>query len=60
MAPIDDFSRTPRKRDQVDLVAPEVVLYWTTILGCTEGQLRAAVAAVGNAADDVRAYLAKP
>jgi hypothetical protein len=35
------------------------VLSWTKSLGCTEAQLREAVAAVGNSAEAVRVYLGK-
>jgi hypothetical protein len=59
--PIDDYSsRKPRERNKVELdSSPEVVRYWTTVLGCTEAELRAAVDAVGPNADDVRKHLGK-
>jgi hypothetical protein len=57
--PSDDyFGRKPRERNRVELdVSPEVIRYWLTELGCTEAQLREAVAAVGQNADDVRKHL---
>jgi len=59
--PSDDYSkRKPRERSKVELdVSPDVVRYWTTVLGCTEAQLRDAVATVGLNADDVRNHLRK-
>jgi hypothetical protein len=59
--PSDDyFGRKPRERGKVELdVSPEVVRYWTTELGCTEAELREAVAAIGQNADEVRKYLRK-
>jgi CheY-like chemotaxis protein len=53
-------SRQPRERSRIDLLGTlEVIRYWTTELCCTEVQLRAAVAAVGVVAEDVRLYLRK-
>ena len=59
--PGDDYSgRKPRERTKVELdVSPEIIRYWTTELGCTEAELRAAVEAVGTNADDVRKHLGK-
>jgi DNA-binding response OmpR family regulator len=52
--------RRQRERARIDLYeSREVVRYWTTALGCTEAQLRAAVAEVGVSADDVRHHLNK-
>ena len=49
-----------RERARIDLYeSREVVRYWTTALGCTEEQLRDAVAEVGANPDDVRQRLSK-
>ncbi len=49
-----------RDRDRTRIKASErlEVRYWATTLRCTEGELRAAIAAVGTGADIVRKYLA--
>jgi CheY-like chemotaxis protein len=50
--------RRRRERARIDLLeSREVVRYWTTALGCTEAQLRAAVDEVGISSDDVRRHL---
>jgi CheY-like chemotaxis protein len=50
--------RRQRERARIDLhESREVVRYWTTELGCTEAQLRAAVDEVGINAEDVRRQL---
>jgi len=50
--------RRHRERARIDLQeSQEVVRYWTTALGCTEAQLRAAVNEVGVNAEDVRRKL---
>lgn len=61
VAPLRGPSYRPhRDRDRIELLeSPEVVRYWTTALCCTESELRAAVAEVGNEADAVRRRLAK-
>ena len=52
--------RRQRERARIDLEeSREVVRYWTTALGCTEAQLRAAVNEVGVNAEDVRRQLKK-
>ncbi|MCY1003925.1 DUF3606 domain-containing protein [Myxococcus sp. MISCRS1] len=45
--------------DLINLNQPYEVRDWCASLGCTEAQLRAAVAAVGNSAKAVRTYLGK-
>ena len=45
--------------DLINLSQPYEVRDWCRSLGCTETQLRAAVAAVGNSARKVREHLAK-
>jgi CheY-like chemotaxis protein len=60
---VDALLREPmlhrrRERARIDLhESQEVVRYWTTELGCTEAQLRAAVAEVGTSSEDVRSRL---
>jgi CheY-like chemotaxis protein len=50
--------RRQRERARIDLhESQEVVRYWTTELGCTEAQLRAAVDAVGISSEAVRRHL---
>ena len=62
-AKVDKLLREPmlrrkRERERIDLCeSPEVVRYWTTTLGCSEAQLRAAVNAVGISPEDVRRHL---
>ena len=46
-----------RDRKLIALSEPYEVRDWCKSLGCTEDQLRAAVAAVGNSAEKVRAHL---
>ena len=41
-------------RSRISLEQEHEVRYWTEALDCTEEQLREAVAAVGNSADEVR------
>lgn len=56
----EPMRRRQRERALVDLQeSREVVRYWTTALGCTETQLRDAVAEVGADAEDVRRRLRK-
>jgi CheY-like chemotaxis protein len=50
--------RRQRERARIDLQeSQEVVRYWTTELGCTEAQLRAAVNEVGISSEAVRRRL---
>ena len=41
----------------VDVREPWEIYFWTRQLDCTEAELRAAVARVGNVAGDVRIHL---
>jgi len=43
----------------IDITALRDVDYWTDALGVTEAELRLAVAAVGDSAQDVRDHLGK-
>jgi CheY-like chemotaxis protein len=50
--------RRQRERARIDLhESREVIRYWTTELGCTEAQLRAAVDEVGISSEVVRRHL---
>jgi hypothetical protein len=54
----DDLTnRGPADRARVNVNEPYEVRYWTGKFGCTETELRAAVAAAGVMADKVEAYL---
>jgi hypothetical protein len=50
--------RRKRERERIDLHESQaVVRYWTTMLGCSEAQLRTAVDAVGVNSEAVRRHL---
>lgn len=55
----DDASKTGSDRKFIALEQDYEVRDWAKSLGCTEDELRAAVKAVGNAADAVRKYLSE-
>lgn len=55
----DDKSKTGNDRAYISLEQDYEVRDWTRALGCTEEELRKAVAAVGNSAAEVRIYLGK-
>jgi hypothetical protein len=54
----DDPQKTGLDRKLISLDEPHEVRSWTESLGCSETQLRDAVKAVGNSAEEVRQYLA--
>ncbi|RYF61766.1 MAG: DUF3606 domain-containing protein [Comamonadaceae bacterium] len=54
----DDPSKTGEDRRLISLTQDHEVRDWCASLGCTEAQLRQAVAEVGNSAERVRAHLA--
>ncbi|MBB1599990.1 DUF3606 domain-containing protein [Variovorax sp. UMC13] len=57
----DDKSiRGPADAARINLNEEHELRYWTKALGVTEQKLRAAVAAAGVMAKDVRAYLGLP
>jgi hypothetical protein len=58
MADEKDKTGTP-DNDLINLNQSYEVRHWRKALGCTETQLRASVAAVGNSARKVREFLAK-
>jgi CheY-like chemotaxis protein len=54
----ESIAQRRRERARIDLhESQQVVRYWTTALGCTEAQLRAAVDEVGVGSEDVRRHL---
>jgi hypothetical protein len=53
----DDPKKTGLDRKLIALTEEHEVRDWCRSLGCTEAQLRKAVAAVGNSADKVREYM---
>jgi len=55
----DDKQATAQDRKVISLEEDYEIRDWTASLGCTEAQLRDAVAAVGDSADAVRAHLGK-
>ena len=52
-----DDERRAQDHWSVNLAEGWEIAFWTRELRCSEEQLRAAVAAVGKTAGDVRAYL---
>ena len=55
---VDDFKTgAPAERNRVNIDEPSEVKYRCKQYGCTEQQLRQAVAAVGASADKVSQYL---
>lgn len=55
----EDSKKTALDRKLISLEEDYEVRDWTQSLGCTPGELREAVKAVGNSAKKVREYLAK-
>lgn len=53
----DDPKKTGQDRKLISLEQDHERHKWALSLGCTEEQLRAAVAAVGNSVDAVRRWL---
>jgi hypothetical protein len=55
--PRKSFSTGPTGTNRISLEAQHLVRYWRAELGCSEDELRDAIAAVGAQAVDVRRYL---
>jgi Protein of unknown function (DUF3606) len=55
----DDTAKRAQDRKLISQEQDYEVRDWSKSLGCTPGQLKAAVKAVGNSAEAVRQYLAK-
>jgi hypothetical protein len=49
----------PRDKSAISLLEDWEVKYWTTALGCSVMDLKAAVKAVGHSTEKVREYLEK-
>ena len=57
--PDDTAQRSHQDQLMINVNEPHEVRYWTQRLGCSEQQLREAVAKAGAMAKDVRAILAR-
>jgi hypothetical protein len=56
----DDLDkRRPQDASKISLTEPWEVRYWCKEFGCSEAQLRAAVAAVGHSSAAVRRHFGK-
>ena len=51
------FQTVPAQRSLIDLADPREVIWWNKRFGCSEEQLRQAVATVGNTAAQVEQFL---
>jgi hypothetical protein len=51
------FESVPAQRSRIDLTNPSEVLYWCKQFGCSEQQLRQAVAQVGDSSAMVEQLL---
>lgn len=51
------FESVPAQRSRIDLTNPSEVLYWSKQFGCSAGQLRQAVAQVGDSSAVVEQLL---
>ncbi len=51
------LSEGPTRSNRISLDAQHLVRYWRAELGCSEDELRDAIAAIGVNAADVRHYL---
>jgi Protein of unknown function (DUF3606) len=58
--PLEALPREALARQPIDINHEESVNYWSSALGCSEFDLRVAVAEVGPAASDVGNELGKP
>ena len=57
--PDDTGLRSREDQLRINIHEPHEIRYWTQRLGCTERELRDAVAAAGVLAEDVRVALGK-
>ena len=57
--PDDTLNRSRQDQLRIDVNQPHEIRYWTQRLGCSEQELRAAVARAGVMADDVRVALGR-
>lgn len=51
------FDSVPAKRSRIDMTNPSEVMYWSKQFGCSEQQLRQAVAQVGDSSAMVEQLL---
>ena len=51
------FETVPAQRSRIDMTNPSEVMYWSKIFGCSEQQLRQAVAQVGDSSAMVEQLL---
>jgi hypothetical protein len=51
------FETLPAQRSRIDMSNPSEVIYWSKIFGCSEQQLRQAVAKVGDSSAMVEQLL---
>lgn len=51
------FESVPAQRSRIDMSNPSEVMYWAKQFGCSEQQLRAAVAQVGDSSAMVEQLL---
>lgn len=51
------FETVPALRNRIDMTNPSEVMYWSKTFGCSEKQLRQAVAQVGDSAAMVEQLL---
>jgi hypothetical protein len=57
--PDDTRNRSHQDQLRINVDEPHEVRYWTQRLGCTEDELRKAVARAGTVAKDVRTALGR-
>jgi hypothetical protein len=57
--PDDTTNRSYQDQLRINIEEPHEVRYWTQRLGCTEEELRKAVASAGTVAKDVRTVLGR-
>ena len=57
--PDDTSDRSYQDQLRININEPHEVRYWTQRLGCTEEELRKAVARAGTMAQDVRSALGR-
>ncbi len=55
--PDDKRIRQPLDNKRIDINDPQEIRNWCNSFGCTESELKQAVAAVGTSAKEVREYL---
>ena len=51
------FESVPAERNRIDMTNPSEIMYWSKTFGCSEQQLRQAVAQVGESSAMVEQFL---